>query len=237
MPTHDPTIEVLYINDCPNAEAAIGQANAVAGTFGLEAPNAVCVESEEQASAIGFLGSPSIHVNGVDVASKADAHGVMACRIYEAGCGVPPKWMLEAAVLRAIKPRGLLFLCVANSARSQLAEAIARSMAPADVTIWSAGSQPTNVRPEAKAVLGELNIDSSMLHSKAVRDIPSEAVDIVITLCAEEECPVFLGKATRLYWGLTDPAGIDGDDKHRLAAFRQTRDELLRRLGAVFPQG
>jgi len=56
----------------------------------------------------------------------------------------------------------------------------------------------------------------------------------VITLCGEEECPVFLGKARRLHWGLTDPAAVGGSDADRADAFRRTRDELRRRLGAVF---
>jgi protein-tyrosine-phosphatase len=56
----------------------------------------------------------------------------------------------------------------------------------------------------------------------------------VITLCGEEECPVFLGKARRLHWGLPDPAGVGGSEADRLDAFRRTRDELRRRLASVF---
>jgi arsenate reductase len=143
-------------------------------------------------------------------------------------------WMAEAESLREQDPRGLLFLCVANSARSQMAEGIARSMAPAGVTVWSAGSKPTQVRTEAKAVLQEVGIDITGHRSKGVAEIPADQVDTVITLCGEEECPLFLGQATRLHWGLPDPAGIEGDEAARLDAFRQTRDELRRRLAAVF---
>ena len=130
--------------------------------------------------------------------------------------------------------KGILFLCVANSARSQLAEGIARFMAPEGVTVWSAGSRPTQVRPEAMAVLEEIGIDISAHRSKAVSEIPADQVDTVITLCAEEECPLFLGKATRLHWGLPDPAAVQGDKEDRLNAFRATRDELRRRLAVVF---
>jgi arsenate reductase len=132
------------------------------------------------------------------------------------------------------RPRGILFLCVANSARSQLAEGIARSIAPASVGVWSAGSQPTRVRPEAIAVLAEIGIDISRHRSKSVAEIPAEKVDTVITLCGEEECPVFLGKARRLHWGLPDPAGVGGSESDRLDAFRRTRDELRRRLDVFF---
>ena len=65
---------------------------------------------------------------------------------------------------------------------------------------------------------------------KSVETIPAESVDAVITLCAEEVCPVFLGKATRLHWGLPDPAAVEGDPQARLDAFRAVRDELIERL-------
>lgn len=129
-------------------------------------------------------------------------------------------------------PKGILFLCVANSARSQMAEGIARAIAPPEIKIWSAGSRPTKVRPEAIAVLKEIGIDISGHHSKAVSEIPTNEVDTVITLCAEEECPLFLGNGQRLHWGLSDPAAISGSREEALEAFRKVRDELLRRITA-----
>jgi len=129
--------------------------------------------------------------------------------------------------------KGILFLCVANSARSQIAEGIARSLAPPEIKVWSAGSRPTSVRPEAIAVLGEIGIDISRHRSKLVDEIPAGEVDTVITLCGEEECPLFLGKARRLHWGLPDPAAVTGSAEERLAAFRRTRDELRRRLAEL----
>jgi protein-tyrosine-phosphatase len=129
-------------------------------------------------------------------------------------------------------PNGILFLCVANSARSQMAEGIARSLAPHGVKIWSAGSRPTDVRPEAFAVLKEIGIDISGYRSKAIFDIPAAEIGTVITLCAEEECPIFLGKARQLHWGLPDPAAVVGSDQKVLAAFREARDELVQRITA-----
>jgi arsenate reductase len=129
--------------------------------------------------------------------------------------------------------KGVLFLCVANSARSQMAEGIARSLAPAGVTVWSAGSRPTGVRPEAIAVLREIGIDISRQRSKDVAEIPAGEVDTVITLCGEEECPLFLGQATRLHWGLPDPAAVSGNEAARLDAFRRVRDELRRRIAQL----
>ena len=142
-------------------------------------------------------------------------------------------WQGEAEALRALRPRHILFLCVANSARSQMAEAVARHLAPPDVRISSAGSVPTSVRPEAIRVLEEIGIDASGQRSKGVDEITRD-VDAVITLCAEEVCPVWLGATHRVRWGLPDPAAVEGDEEARLDAFRSVRDELVRRLRVVF---
>ena len=144
-------------------------------------------------------------------------------------------WEAEAAEMRALQPRHFLFLCVANSARSQMAEGIARSLAPAGVTVSSAGSAPSRVNPLAIRVLAEIGIDATGQYSKSVNDVPPDGVDAVITLCAEEECPVFLGKARRYHWGLPDPGGT-GDEAAKLASFRAVRDEIRRRLAVVFPR-
>ncbi len=131
--------------------------------------------------------------------------------------------------------KGILFLCIANSARSQIAEGLARSLAPAGTTIWSAGSRPTHVRPEAVAVLAEIGIDARGQRAKPIADVPANEVDTIITLCAEEECPVVLVPAvTRLHWGLSDPATAMGSEEERLAAFRRVRDELRRRIADLF---
>jgi protein-tyrosine-phosphatase len=140
--------------------------------------------------------------------------------------------MIEAAVLRALRPRGVLFLCVANSARSQLAEGIARSLAPPEIAVFSAGSAPSSVRPEAVEVLAEIGIDIHTHHSKAIDTIDRAAVDTVITLCTDEVCPVYLAPARRAHWGLPDPAAVEGDG--RLDAFRAARDELRARLALLF---
>jgi protein-tyrosine-phosphatase len=149
---------------------------------------------------------------------------------------VNTSWEIEADRIRAARPRHVLFLCVANSARSQMAEGIARSLAPSSTKVTSAGSQPSKVNPFAVRALAEIGIDITGHRSKSVNDVPPEDVDTVITLCAEEVCPVWLGKALRLHWGLPDPAQAGETDDQRLQAFREVRDELRRRLGAVFAQ-
>jgi len=136
---------------------------------------------------------------------------------------------------RALRPGDLvLFLCVANSARSQLAEGLARRLAPPGVEVASAGSQPGRIRPEAVAVLAERGIDASKQASKGLEAIDTDRVTHVVTLCAEEVCPVFHGRVERLHWPLPDPATASGDDEARLAAFRATRDALEARLREWF---
>lgn len=137
--------------------------------------------------------------------------------------------------------KGILFLCVANSARSQIAEGLARAKLPANVKVFSAGSRPTRVRPEAIAVLQEVGIDISHHRSKAVSEVPTGEVDTVVTLCAEEECPLFLGEARRLHWPIPDPASDDPtrSPEESLRAFRAARDAInskIRELFAVEPR-
>jgi len=115
-----------------------------------------------------------------------------------------------------------------------MAEGLARALAPAGVTVSSAGSAPTRVRPQAIAVLREQGIDISHHTSKAVAAIDSKIVEVVVTLCGEEECPLFLGKALRVHWGLPDPASAQGSEEEQLKSFREVRDEIRRRLQILF---
>ena len=121
--------------------------------------------------------------------------------------------------------KGILFLCVANSARSQMAEGLARQLLNS-YTIYSAGSKPSTVNPFAVRALEEEGIGVEGHSSKSVGDIPKDEVDIVITLCAEEVCPVYLGDAERLHWPLPDPAAVEGSDEDILASFRKIRNEI-----------
>jgi len=128
-------------------------------------------------------------------------------------------------------PTSILFLCVANSARSQMAEGLARVLFPG-CRIQSAGSRPGRVNPYAVEVLAEVGIDASGHTSKSVLDIDPASVDLVVTLCAEEVCPLFPGRVERLHWPLPDPASDDpGLTPDQLRQrFRAGREELRRRL-------
>jgi thioredoxin type arsenate reductase len=119
----------------------------------------------------------------------------------------------------------ILFLCVANSARSQMAEGLARSMLPAEVEIASAGSEPGRLNPLAVDALSEMGIDISSHRSKPLTEVSPETADLIVTLCAEEVCPVVPGQVKRLHWPIADPAAL-GD----IAAFRTARDQIKGRI-------
>ena len=227
-----------YTDGCPNVPGTVDLLEQVLQSLAPgERVQMLSVPDPERAAEVGFLGSPSLVIDGMDLEGRvlqAGEIGALGCRIYRGGGGVPPRWMVEAAVLRALAPRYLLFLCVANSARSQLAEGIARSLAPAGVRVASAGSCPTSLRPEARAVLEELGLETSTHHAKGIDDLAGQPVEAVFTLCAEEVCPVWLGEAARVHWGLPDPADVQADPPARLQAFREVRDELRYRLGLLF---
>lgn len=126
----------------------------------------------------------------------------------------------------------LLFLCVANSARSQLAEGLAREIFGPDVEIESAGSSPSGtVQPWAVKVLAEQGLDISKNFSKSYTQLSPRffaGLDYVITLCAEEICPTLPTKAKRLHWPIKDPAGAPEAEKQK--AFQQARDLIREKL-------
>ena len=126
----------------------------------------------------------------------------------------------------------ILFLCVANSARSQMAEGLARHLFGSEAEVVSAGSMPSKLNPLAVTTMAELGIDIGNHYSKAVSDLDAASFDLVITLCADEVCPVLPGKVKRLHWPISDPAGIDpvAEPEKALAAFRIARDQILQRL-------
>jgi len=114
----------------------------------------------------------------------------------------------------------IVFLCVANAARSQMAEGLARALAPAGngYRFFSAGSHPGVLNPLAVRALAEEGIDISHHHSKGMDDVPLDEADVIVTLCADEVCPYVPGAVRKLHWPLPDPNDLED--------FRSVRDEL-----------
>lgn len=128
----------------------------------------------------------------------------------------------------------ILFLCVGNSARSQIAEGLAKEMLGAKHNIKSAGSMPTGyVHEGALKTMNEIGIDISKQNSKSIDDIEDDFLknlDYVITLCAEEVCPVLNSNAKLINWANEDPANKIYDEIHQEILFRRTRENIYKLL-------
>jgi arsenate reductase len=129
-------------------------------------------------------------------------------------------------------PIRVLFVCTGNSARSQIAEAVLGRIGGDDFAVFSAGTEPKGVNPLTVRVLDEAGIDWSNARSKSVQEFLGQPFDYVITVCdsARQTCPVFPGTHNRLHWDLEDPAEVEGPDERKPAAFRETYQELDRRI-------
>ena len=128
----------------------------------------------------------------------------------------------------------ILFMCVANSARSQLAEGLARHIFP-EAEIQSAGSHPGKLNPFAIQTMNEIGLDISKHFSKSTNDLNPqflEGLDYVITLCAEEVCPILPSRtAKKLHWPFPDPASKELlPEAESLKRFREARDNIKARL-------
>jgi ArsR family transcriptional regulator, arsenate/arsenite/antimonite-responsive transcriptional repressor / arsenate reductase (thioredoxin) len=148
---------------------------------------------------------------------------------------VPPFEGARAIVGDAGQPR-LLFVCTGNSARSQLAEALARDLAGGTVSVASAGPRPTGVHPMTVTVLKELGLSAAGLRSKDIDEVEGK-FDFVITLCdvAREDCPPFAGGPELLHWSLPDPARPGSTRPNLLPAFKRTAEELRLRITYLLP--
>jgi arsenate reductase len=126
----------------------------------------------------------------------------------------------------------ILFLCVANSARSQMAEGLAKSMLGNKHNIQSAGSIPSGeIHPHAIQAMDDIGIDIRDQYSKSVDDLDEDFLDnldYAITLCAEEVCPVLLSDTNNLHWLNEDPANEIYSDKQLKNSFSNTRENLFK---------
>jgi protein-tyrosine-phosphatase len=177
-----------------------------------------------------------VQVHRSDADARANYYGVSLAglaALYEqlgADLAIP-----GAIDLPALAPVTVIFLCRANSARSQIAEGWLRTLSSARVVVRSAGTHPAELHPMAVRVMAEEGIDIGHQRSKHVDELAELAPTAVVTVCdiAREECAVWLQATNRLHWSIPDPASV-GDDTARFQAFRAVRDELrLRAQGLL----
>lgn len=132
----------------------------------------------------------------------------------------------------------ILFLCTGNSCRSILSEALFNAQAPTGFEACSAGSHPSGqVHPLTLKTLQSLNIPTESLFSKNMQSCEAFSPDIVVTVCSEaakESCPLYLGKALKVHWGLDDPSHLDLPEAEKLQAFNSTVQHIQRRFDAFF---
>jgi arsenate reductase len=133
-------------------------------------------------------------------------------------------------------PARVLFLCIHNSSRSQMAEGFARTLAPAGVEVMSAGSEPRGVHACAIEAMREVGVELGAHSSKHLDAVPWRECDTVVTLCgeADEACPALAGDVRRVHWPLPDPSAAP--ESERMAAFREVRDEIRWRVASLWPR-
>lgn len=124
--------------------------------------------------------------------------------------------------------KSILVLCTGNSARSQMAEGILRDVLGNNYDVFSAGTKPSIVRPEAIKAMAEIGIDISQHRSKSVDEFAGREIDYVLTVCdnAKENCPYFPARTRLIHHAFADPAEMKGNEETRLEAFRKVRDEI-----------
>jgi arsenate reductase len=131
----------------------------------------------------------------------------------------------------------VLFLCTGNSARSQMAEGLLRQIADDRFEVFSAGTRPVGLNPNAVAAMAEIGIDIAGSRSKSVHEFAGQQFDYVFTVCdnAKESCPIFPGAGARLHHSFEDPAAAPADQQ--LAVFRTVRDQIAERLREFIGNG
>ena len=133
-------------------------------------------------------------------------------------------------------PARVLFLCIHNSSRSQMAEGFAHALAPEGVQVLSAGTEPRGVHARAVEVMAEVGVKLEGQTSKHLDDVPWKDCDTVVTLCgeADEACPTLAGHVRRVHWPLPDPSAAPGPKQ--LEVFREVRDEIRWRVASLWPR-
>ncbi len=130
----------------------------------------------------------------------------------------------------------ILVICTNNSARSQMAEGYLKSKYGEYYDVYSAGTKPTEVNPNAIKLMAEIGIDISNHHSKSIQEFEGMEFDLVITVCggADQACPFFPGGKKLIHKGFKDPAAIQVNENEKIKVFREVRDEIITWINSEF---
>ena len=136
----------------------------------------------------------------------------------------------------AIAKMKVLFICMHNSARSQMAEGYMNAKYGDRYEVFSGGTETTRVHPMAIEVMKEIGIDISGYRSKLIDEHYGKGIETVVTVCdsARKACPFFPGAQEEIHQSFQDPAALTGNDEEVRAGFRRVRDEIIRWIDATF---
>lgn len=132
--------------------------------------------------------------------------------------------------------KSVLFICVYNSARSQMAEGIFRHYFGEKCDVYSAGSDPQGIHPISVQIMAEMGIDISKHKSKSLKEFEGHKMDYVITLCGDRQdaCPFFAGGRKYIHQSFKDPSAVNGTEEDKIKHFRSVRDELKKWLDEFY---
>jgi protein-tyrosine-phosphatase/DNA-binding transcriptional ArsR family regulator len=132
-------------------------------------------------------------------------------------------------------PVRLLFLCTENSARSQMAEALMRTLSHGQVDVYSAGSHPSSIHPLALRTLQRAGIESQQQYAKHLDVFREQSFDYIVTVCdrMREVCPSFPNDPELIHWSIADPASVEGSEEERRRAFEHVTLQLTARIHAL----
>jgi protein-tyrosine-phosphatase/DNA-binding HxlR family transcriptional regulator len=213
-------VQQLVSSDC--------RVNEIVATIG-EPMNVVSYHLKQMRDA-GLVAARRSDADGRDVYYSLNLP-VLSDALQRTAHMLNPSLLAQAAGESAVKPRRVLFLCTHNSGRSQIAEGLLRDLGGERFEVFSAGSHPTIIVPEARLAMEEIGIDIGGQVSSHVNDFLDQPFDYVITLCdnMREVCPPFSGGEVKLHWGYPDPARHQ-DREARLGAYRDVVRQLRARL-------
>jgi protein-tyrosine-phosphatase len=163
--------------------------------------------------------------------------------LQAAGGGLHPALSLAATTYDGETPRSsrpkrrVLFLCTGNSARSQIAQALAEHMSAGAIKAASAGSHPKPLHPNAVRVMNRRGIDISANRTKHFAELVNQRFDVVVTLCdrVREVCPEFPSHPRLMHWSIPDPSREGATNRASYRAFERTAAELTSRIGYLLP--
>jgi arsenate reductase (thioredoxin) len=131
--------------------------------------------------------------------------------------------------------KNILFLCEDNACLSLMAESMAKHMSPPKIRVFSAGIRPGRIPPEVRRVLQEIGVELSGSSTKSVDQVPSKDIDLVVSFGdASEQCSSLPSKAKVEKWSIPNPMRASGESSAVLSAYRHGRDEIDKRVAALF---